>query len=157
MCTLCTTSCIRFKHIEQDGICLRIRPRWFVELERTKPHCSKWRIIGTRLWQPAFGRNSQVMVWTRHHVPIQISAELQPSAEDYNDVGRRLLVQIENDGPDQLPPAIIQYFKEIVDFASNKFADLRQQLSHDEHHYSVLKGLRKKASFLIFCSSNLWT
>ena len=58
---------------------------------------------------------------------------------DYNDVARRLLGRIENDGPDQLPPAIIQYFEEIVDFASNKFADLRQQLSHNEHHYSVLK------------------
>ena len=58
---------------------------------------------------------------------------------DYNDVAGRLLGLIENEGQDQLPPAIIQCYEEIVDLASNKFADLRQQLSHNDHHYSVLK------------------
>jgi hypothetical protein len=61
---------------------------------------------------------------------------------DYNDVAGRLLGRTENDGPDQLPPAIIQYFTEIVDFASKKFADLREQLSHNEHHFTVLKRVK---------------
>jgi hypothetical protein len=63
---------------------------------------------------------------------------------DYNEVGDRLSGQKANDGIDKLPAEILQYYSEIVEFASNKFADIQQQLDDNEHHIGVL--LKAKAN-----------
>lgn len=73
-------------------------------------------------------------------VPPRHSAEriwLRPM--DYEEVSNRLLGLKANEGQDQLTPAIIRYFEEIVQFASQKFADVQQQLTENEHHLEILK------------------
>ena len=62
---------------------------------------------------------------------------------DYGEVAQRLLGLKENTGQDQLPPAIINSYNEIVEFASNKFADLQRNLIYNDHHFEVLKSLRQ--------------
>ena len=43
---------------------------------------------------------------------------------DYGEVAQRLLKLKENTGQDRLLPATINYYNEIVEFASNKFVNL---------------------------------
>ena len=57
----------------------------------------------------------------------------------YEEVACRLLGETDNDGPNQLPAAIVQYYLEIVDLASEKYANLQQQLEDNEHHIAVLE------------------
>ena len=58
---------------------------------------------------------------------------------DYEEVSDRLLGLKANEGQDQLTPAIIRYFEDIVRFASQKFADVQQQLTENERHLEILK------------------
>jgi hypothetical protein len=58
---------------------------------------------------------------------------------DYEEVSNRLLGLKANEGQDQLAPAIIKYFEEIVQFASQRFADVQLQLTQNEHHLETLK------------------
>ena len=80
---------------------------------------------------------------------VNESLWLQPM--DYGEVAERLLGLKENTGQDQVPPAIIDYYNEIVRFASNKFADLQQSLIYNDHHLEVLKTAKddgKRPKFL---------
>ena len=54
-------------------------------------------------------------------------------------VARRLLGESDNDGPNVLPAEIIRFFSEIVESASNQFADLQKQVDDNEHHIKVLE------------------
>jgi hypothetical protein len=69
---------------------------------------------------------------------------------EYEQVSRRLLEIEENTGQDQVPPPIIQYYKDIVDFASNKFAELQQQLITNEYHLNVLTKARDEGKLPVF-------
>lgn len=72
-------------------------------------------------------------------VPAQFSANKIWSAPmPYLEISRRLLGERENVGTNQLPPEIIRYFSEIVEFSSKQFVDLQQQLIDNEHHIQVL-------------------
>jgi hypothetical protein len=71
---------------------------------------------------------------------------------EYEQVSRRLLEIEENTGQDQVPPPIIQYYKDIVDFASNKFAELQQQLITNEYHLNVLTKARDEGKLPAFLS-----
>ena len=58
----------------------------------------------------------------------------------------------DNVGPDKIPAEIIQYFSDIVDFASTKFADLQTDVDGNEHHIKVLERAKesgKPPKFLI--------
>jgi hypothetical protein len=58
---------------------------------------------------------------------------------DYEEVARRLLGEKDNDGPNVLPAEIIEYFSEVVELASEQFADLQKQVDDNEHHIKVLE------------------
>ena len=58
---------------------------------------------------------------------------------DYEEVARRLLGEKDNDGPNVLPAEIIEYFSEVVELASEQFADLQKQVDDNEHHTKVLE------------------
>jgi hypothetical protein len=57
---------------------------------------------------------------------------------DYEEVAYRLLGTKDNVEPNLLPEPIIQFYSEIVEYATNKFAVLQQQLDDNEHHIKVL-------------------
>jgi hypothetical protein len=58
---------------------------------------------------------------------------------DCEEVARLLLGETDNDGPSVLPAEIILDYSEIVEFSSEKFADLQKQVDDDnEHHIKVL-------------------
>jgi len=61
----------------------------------------------------------------------------------YEEVGRRLLGEDDDVGPNQLPAAIIRCYSEIVDYASKKFADLQERLDDNEHHIGVLERAKE--------------
>jgi hypothetical protein len=63
---------------------------------------------------------------------------------DYKNVARRFIEIEEKTGQDQLPPTIIQYYKDIVDFASNKFAEVQHLLITNEYHLKVLTKAREE-------------
>jgi len=73
---------------------------------------------------------------------------------DYENVARRFLDIEENTGQDQVPPTIIQYYKDIVDFASNKFAKVQQQLITNEYHLNVLTKARDEGKLPVFLKMN---
>ena len=83
---------------------------------------------------------------------VNESLWLQPM--DYGEVAERLLGLKENTGEDQLPPAIIEYYREIVEFASNKFADLQRNLVYNEHHLEVLKKAKDNGKLPHFLKLN---
>jgi hypothetical protein len=58
---------------------------------------------------------------------------------DYEEVARRLLGETDNDGQNVLPAEIIRFFSEIVESASNRFANLQKQVDDYEHHIRVLE------------------
>jgi len=58
---------------------------------------------------------------------------------DYEEVARRLLGEKDNDGPNVLPAEIMEYFSEVVELASEQFADLQKQVDDNEHHIKVLE------------------
>ena len=55
---------------------------------------------------------------------ISVNKSLWVNPMDYGEVTKRLLGLKENTGQDQLPQVIINYYNEIVELASNKFANL---------------------------------
>ena len=72
----------------------------------------------------------------------------------YKEVSYRLLwplCQRDNVEPNVLPAAIIHWHLEIVESASNKFADLEQQLNDNEHHIKVWTRHVRTTSLTIFC------
>lgn len=77
---------------------------------------------------------------------------LQPM--DYGEAAQRLLGLKENTGQDQLPPAVINYYTEIVEFASNKFADLQRNLIYNDHHLEVLKKSKDNGKLPNFLKLN---
>ena len=80
-------------------------------------------------------------------VPAHQSANrIWMSPMDYEEVGYRLLGTKDNVEPNLLPEAIIQFYTEIVEFASNKYADLQQKLDDNEHHIKVLHFAREKGN-----------
>jgi hypothetical protein len=62
---------------------------------------------------------------------------------DYEEVAYRLLGTKDNVEPNLLPEPIIQFYSEIVEYATNKFAVLQQQLDDNEHHIKVLHHARE--------------
>lgn len=63
---------------------------------------------------------------------------------DYEEVGHRLLGTKDNVEPNILPETIIRFYSEIVESASNKFADLQQKIDDNEHHIKVLHSARER-------------
>jgi hypothetical protein len=53
-----------------------------------------------------------------------------------------------------LQPTIIQYYKNIVDFASDKFAEVQQQLITNEYHLKVLTKARDNGKLPVFLKMN---
>lgn len=78
-------------------------------------------------------------------VPAHQSANrIWMSPMNYEEVGYRLLGTKDNVEPNVLPEAIIQFYSEIVESASNKYADLQQKLDDNEHHIKVLHSARER-------------
>jgi hypothetical protein len=77
---------------------------------------------------------------TFNEVPAHQSANrIWRAPMDDEEVARRLLGESDNDGPNVLPAEIIRFFSEIVESASNQFADLQKQVDDNEHHIKVLE------------------
>ena len=73
-------------------------------------------------------------------VPAIFSCEqLWSAAKSDKEVADRLWGWIANDGRDQLRPAVINFFGEIVEFVTNRFKALHKELVDNRHHYNVLR------------------
>ena len=58
------------------------------------------------------------------------------------DVVGRLLGKIENTSHDNLIQPIMVYFNDVVETATNKYADLRRRLQLNKHHLEVLRKMK---------------
>ena len=77
---------------------------------------------------------------TFNEVPAHQSANrIWRTPMDYEEVARRFLGESDNVGPNMLPAEIIRFYSEIVESASNQFADLQKQVDDNEHHIKVLE------------------
>jgi hypothetical protein len=83
-----------------------------------------------------------------------VNEKIWLKAIDYENVARRFLEIEEDTGQDQLQPTIIQYYKDIMDFASNKFAEIQQQLITNEYHLKVLTNARDEGKRPVFLKMN---
>ena len=69
----------------------------------------------------------------------------------YRALGQILRQENSGEGPSQLPEEILRYFNNLVDSASDKFADMQKRLNDNEHHINVLeraKAIDKIPNFL---------
>ncbi len=72
---------------------------------------------------------------------------------DIKDVVKRLEEKIENISHDNLIPPIMGYFNDVLETATNMFADLRRRLQLNKHHLEVLCKMKSKGKMQCYLKS----